>query len=231
MPEVMLRCSLGRCYSMGRPAAVRLGCGSAVPSPSSRCAVRVFLPVQATAASGCSSSAHGGWSMPSTLPQRLPAVAGIATLALLLLITLLLPETARGVLRDSAYDIVLDADQRIWVARQAELPVIVVDIDRPSIEAFGPWPWPRQTIARLVEAVAARRPAAIAIDVLFAEADDRSPAALARRLGALTDRPEISALAEKLPDGDKQLADAVKSAPVVVGFVLDPDLDSTLLGP
>src|SRR5262245_47340255 len=97
--------------------------------------------------------------MPSTLPQRVPAVAGIATLALLLLITLLLPETARGVLRDSAYDIVLDADQRIWVARQAELPVIVVDIDRPSIEAFGPWPWPRETIARLVEAVAARRQA------------------------------------------------------------------------
>src|SRR5262249_34165891 len=153
----------------------------------------------------------------------------IATLALLLLITLLLPETARGVLRDSAYDIVLDADQRIWVARQAELPVIVVDIDRPSIEAFGPWPWPRETIARLVEAVAGRRPAAIAIDVLFAEAGDRSPAALARRLGALTDRPEISALAEEVPDGDKQLADAVKSAPVVV--VLDPDLDSTLLGP
>src|SRR5262249_53402436 len=32
-------------------------------------------------------------------------------------------------------------------------------------------------------------------------------------------------------DGDKQLADAVKSAPVVLGFVLDPDLDSTLPGP
>src|SRR5262249_46431565 len=169
--------------------------------------------------------------MPSTLPQRVPAVAGIATLALLLLITLLLPETARGVLRDSAYDIVLDADQRIWVARQAELPVIVVDIDRPSIEAFGPWPWPRETIARLVEAVAGRRPAAIAITVRFAVAHDAPPADSARGSGPLTAQPEISALAEKLPDGDKQLADAVKSAPVVVGFVLAPDLDSTLLGP
>ena len=169
--------------------------------------------------------------MPSKYQQRVPAVAGIATLALLLLITLLLPEAAREVLRDSAFDIVLDADQRIWATPQPEVPVIVIDIDRPSIEAFGPWPWPRETIARLVEAVAASRPAAIAIDVLFAEADDRSPAALARRLGALTDRPEISELAEKLPDGDKQLADAVKSAPVVVGFVLDPDLDSALLGP
>ncbi|MBV8322856.1 MAG: CHASE2 domain-containing protein, partial [Hyphomicrobiales bacterium] len=169
--------------------------------------------------------------MPSKYQQRVPAVAGIATLALLLLITLLLPEAAREVLRDSAFDIVLDADQRIWATPQPEVPVIVIDIDRPSIEAFGPWPWPRETIARLVEAVAASRPAAIAIDVLFAEADDRSPAALARRLGALTDRPEISELAEKLPDGDKQLADAVKSAPVVVGFVLDPDLDSALFGP
>ena len=59
-------------------------------------------------------------------------------------------EAAREVLRDSAFDIVLDADQRIWATPQPELPVIVVDIDRPSIEAFGPWPWPRETIARLV---------------------------------------------------------------------------------
>ena len=42
--------------------------------------------------------------MPSTLQRRVPAVAGIATLALLLLIMLLLPEAAREVLRDNAFD-------------------------------------------------------------------------------------------------------------------------------
>jgi adenylate cyclase len=135
--------------------------------------------------------------MSRTLPQRVPALAGTATLAVFLLTTLLLPKAARETLRDGAFDIVLDVDQRLRAVRQDELPVIVVDIDRPSIEALGPWPWPRETIALLVEAVAARRPAAIAIDVLFAEPDDRSPAALARRLGAFTNNADIAALAEK----------------------------------
>jgi adenylate cyclase len=155
-------------------------------------------------------------------------------LALALAIMLLVPETGREVLRDNAFDVVLETNQRLASTPRgelAELPVVVVDIDRPSIEAVGPWPWPRQTIARLVKAVAARRPAAIAIDVLFAEPDDRSPAALARRLGRLTENADISALADTLPDGDKLLAEAVKSAPVVLGFVLDPDGQNTLSGP
>jgi adenylate cyclase len=35
--------------------------------------------------------------------------------------------------------------------------VIFVDIDRASIDALGTWPWPRETMARLVEAVATGR--------------------------------------------------------------------------
>src|SRR5262249_2798512 len=120
--------------------------------------------------------------MPSTLQHRAPAAAGIATLALLLLITLLLPEAAREVLRGAAFDLVSGADKRIGAPPQPKWRGFVADLARLPIGAFGPWPWPRETIARLVGAVAARRPAAIAIDVLFAEADDRSPAALARRL-------------------------------------------------
>src|SRR5216684_6749025 len=92
------------------------------------------------------------------------------------------------------------------------------------------WPWPRETMARIVEAVATGRPAAIAIDVLFAEPDDRSPAALARRLGSVTGHAEISTLGESLPDGDKRLARAIGSVPVALGFVLDPDRHGTLPG-
>jgi len=85
-------------------------------------------------------------------------------------------------------------------------------------------------MARIVEAVATARPAAIAIDVLFAEPDDRSPAALARRLGSVTGRAEISTLGESLPDGDKRLARAVGSVPTALGFVLDPDRNGILPG-
>jgi adenylate cyclase len=164
------------------------------------------------------------------LRQRVPAMTGMAALALLLLTTVVVPQTARGLLRDVAFDVVLDTDRRLWAPSHADAQVVVVDIDRPSIEAFGPWQWPRDRIARLVELVAARQPAAIAIDVLFAEPDDRSPAALARRLGALAQRADITALAENLPDDDKRLAEAIRKAPVTLGFVLDPDRDGALAG-
>jgi adenylate cyclase len=162
------------------------------------------------------------------LQQRLPVAAGTATLTAFLAAAILLPETTSAVLRDRAFDIELAADQWLRQPAPSDLKVIIVDIDRASIDALGTWPWPRETIARLVEAVATRRPAAIAIDVLFAEPDDRSPAALARRLGSVTGRAEISTLGESLPDGDKRLARAIGSVPVALGFVLDPDRHGTL---
>jgi adenylate cyclase len=168
--------------------------------------------------------------MRRALQQRLPVAMGTATLTVFLAAAILLPQTTSEVLRDSAFDTELAGDQ--WLRRPATsgLKVIVVDIDRASIDTLGAWPWPRETIARLVEAVAIGRPAAIAIDVLFAEPDDRSPAALARRLGSVTGRAEISALGENLPDGDKRLARAISSVPVALGFVLDPDRDGALPG-
>ena len=39
----------------------------------------------------------------------------------------------------------------------SDLKVIVVDIDRASIDALGTQPWPQETMARLVEAVATER--------------------------------------------------------------------------
>jgi adenylate cyclase len=165
--------------------------------------------------------------MPKALGQLAPVIAGATTLAVLLLATLIVPQTALTALRETAFDIVLDADRLIWAPR-GELSVIVVDIDRPSVEAYGAWPWPRERMARLIEAVAARRPAAIAVDVLFAEPDDRSPAALARRLGELADRADIAALAEHLADGDRELAEAMRMIPVTLGFVLDPEGGNTL---
>src|ERR1700745_1487388 len=75
-------------------------------------------------------------------PERIPAFAGCAALALVLLATILVPQPAQEPLRDNALDIVLRIDQALHPLEQSELPVVVVDIDRRSIEALGPWPWP-----------------------------------------------------------------------------------------
>jgi adenylate cyclase len=148
---------------------------------------------------------------------------GLATLVLFLASTILLPNVVSEALRERAFDLVLAADQALRKPVAPDLKVIVIDIDRASIDALGAWPWPRITMAQLVATVASAQPAAIAVDVLFAEPDDRSPAALARRLGSLTGRAELSKLEDGLPDGDKMLAQATSAVPVALGFVLNPD--------
>ena len=82
------------------------------------------------------------------MQQRLPVAAGTATLTVFLAAAILLPKTTSQVLRDSAFDIELAGDH--WLRRPApsDLKVIVVDIDRASIDALGTWPWPRETMAR-----------------------------------------------------------------------------------
>lgn len=45
--------------------------------------------------------------------------------------------------------------------------VVIVGIDPASISEVGAWPWPRGTIARLVNAINACSPRVLAIDVLF----------------------------------------------------------------
>jgi adenylate cyclase len=154
-------------------------------------------------------------------------VAGVLALVLFLVAAFLIPKEWRNAFREKAFDVVLAADRQIRRSKPQDTakvaPVIVVDIDRRSLDALGPWPWPRETMARLVEAVASGNPSVVGIDILFAQADNRSPAALARQLGSLTGKQDISSLAADLPDGDKHLAAVMKNVPVVLGFVLDAD--------
>jgi adenylate cyclase len=161
---------------------------------------------------------------------HLPVIAGGAMLALCVLSVLVMPRAWSETIRESAFDLVLVADEYLRRATRdgGDQGVVVIDIDRRSIEALGSWPWPRETMAELVEAIAAEKPAAIALDILFAEPDSRSAAALARRLGALTGRADLDALAQELPDGDKRFATALQRAPAVLGFVLDPEQTKTV---
>ena len=75
-------------------------------------------------------------------------------------------------LRDNLENIVFDQYQR-WKPRpySFDQPVRIVDIDDESIHLIGRWPWPRQTMAELVETLAKAGVAAIGLDVLFSEKD------------------------------------------------------------
>lgn len=104
---------------------------------------------------------------------------------------------------------------------QPSQEIVIVDIDSRTLAAKGPWPWGRDRIASLVEAVAAGKPRAIGLDTLIDGPDQHSPAALARRLAETTAKDEIFRLAGSLPDGDQRLAAAVALAPTTLGVALN----------
>ena len=97
--------------------------------------------------------------------------------------------------REQAFDLVETAFPRTPISNQ----VIVVDLDRTSFERKRSWPWARDDIASLIEAIAACHPAVIAIDMLLA----------ARAVAG--------------PPEDTRLTEALRRAPTVLGIVLDPD--------
>jgi adenylate cyclase len=155
--------------------------------------------------------------MSEGLRQRLvPAIWGTLAAALL---AVLFPG-ALADLDERAADATLAAAMPWRPAPRLDLEVVVIDVDRRSLGAFGPWPWRRNLIAGLVEKAAAGGARAIGVDILFADAETRSPAALARRLGALVKAPEVTALAERLPDDDLRLSQAIRNRPVALGFGL-----------
>ncbi|MBR9986150.1 MAG: CHASE2 domain-containing protein [Desulfosarcina sp.] len=85
--------------------------------------------------------------------------------------------------------------------------VVVVDIDEPSLEAWGQWPWPRSRLARLLDGIAGMGARAIALDFIMAEPDRTSlktlHEALKRELGLLQDDENAP---PTLPDNDAVLA-------------------------
>lgn len=93
-------------------------------------------------------------------------------------------------LREAAFDALLGASPRAAASDR----VVVIDIDRAALERFGPWPWPRDRLAALVEATTKAGATTVAIDAL---------------------------LGESAAD-DSRLAAALGAAPAVLGAVLDP---------
>lgn len=114
-------------------------------------------------------------------------------------------------LRFTAFDLY----QQIQPREFTPTPVTILDIDDPSLEAYGQWPWPRSRVADLVLKSFEAGAAAMAFDIVFAEADRLSPASIADDNANLPDniRTELS----ELPDNDARFADAIRQTRVILG--------------
>ncbi|MDI4666425.1 adenylate/guanylate cyclase domain-containing protein [Xanthobacter autotrophicus] len=118
--------------------------------------------------------------------------------------------------RNGLFDLYQRAAPRAY---DPDLPVRVVDVDEASLARIGQWPWPRATVARLVDRLTAAGAAAIGFDMVFSEPDRLDPAAVVGLLPEDVRAPVQTALAGR-QSNDEILARALGESPSVLGAVL-----------
>ena len=109
-----------------------------------------------------------------------------------------------------------DAYQALMPRQRISAPAIIVAIDEASLKAHGQWPWPRTVVTRLCEAINTAGPAAVGIDIIFAEPDRFSPDRLPESLPGLD--PAMRHNLRRLPNPDKLLAASLGKGPFVLGM-------------
>lgn len=108
-----------------------------------------------------------------------------------------------------------DGYQRLFPRERRTAPALIVAIDELALERHGQWPWPRTRIAQLIAGVAAGKPAAIGVDLLFPERDRFSPAEVAQEVQELS--VDVARRLRSLPSNDAALAAALRGRNVVLG--------------
>src|SRR6202035_341291 len=122
-----------------------------------------------------------------------------------------------GDLRNIVFDGYQRLAPRAWTP---ESPVRIVDIDDESLARVGQWPWPRSTIAQIVDRLRQDGAAAIAFDIVFAEPDAASAEAIIRRLPTTPGRTLLEQELGQAKSNDARLAEALAGAPSILGAVL-----------
>lgn len=109
------------------------------------------------------------------LPARRVTWFLVALFSVWVLIDVLVVQYTGGMARSS-----YDAMVRARIVTAAPDPrIVIVDIDEASLarmgKEFGRWPWPRDTLATVLDHLEKQQPAAIAWDIVFSDADRLSP--------------------------------------------------------
>jgi adenylate cyclase len=103
----------------------------------------------------------------------------------------------------------LDSQFELRGPLPASSPIVIVSVDEGSNDELElPWPWPRELHAKFLDIVSRGRPAAIGLDILFAEpsgrgeADDAALAAGIKRAGNVVLAAALTVIRE--PGFDKE---------------------------
>ena len=116
----------------------------------------------------------------------------------------------------SARQFLFDSYQKYYPREPLSQPVTIVAVDETSLARIGQWPWPRNKLAELIDAIDFYQPAAIGFDMYMPEADQTSPDQVADNLppGAPAG---LAAQLRLLPSHETRLAESLRSVPSILG--------------
>ena len=108
--------------------------------------------------------------------------------------------------------------------------VTIIDLDEESLAEIGQWPWPRNTVAQLVDNLFQMGAAQVAFDIVFAEPDRMNPIDIANSLAGIDDQTRDKL--RDLPGNDDEFARVIKkSRRVVLGYAGYWEKRETKAGP
>jgi adenylate cyclase len=146
-----------------------------------------------------------------------PELAGLATLALVVLLQLADPAPLERV-RLQVFDFFQTAAPR---GNGGEERVAIVDIDEQSIARLGQWPWPRTELAVLTRRLGEAGAAAVVYDIVFSEPDRTSPAEIAASYERMGRAEALDERFVRLPGHDALFAESFGTVPVVTAYFLE----------
>jgi adenylate cyclase len=115
----------------------------------------------------------------------------------------------------TARQLLFDQYQRHYPRIPAAQPVTIVEIDEETLATVGQWPWPRNRLAEMIDAIAAQKPLAIGLDIYMPEPDQTSPDKVADNLPKSA--ASLAAELRALPSHDAILARSLRAAPTILG--------------
>ena len=126
---------------------------------------------------------------------------------------------------DRVENYLYDVRVRLTMPGTIDDRIVIIDIDEASQIELGQWPWPRKTLAQIVDRLFDDYEISVlGLDVLFAEAEETSAKRLLDDLlaGDFSADPEIIAQLQRLSDdadGNLAFAESFIARDVVTGFV------------
>lgn len=101
--------------------------------------------------------------------------------------------------------------------------VAILDLDEASLAKHGQWPWPRYLVAEMTQKALDAGVSVIAFDIVFAEKDRTSPAAIKAGIRERFDlNVDFQGLPPELEDYDRLFADALKKGKTILGCYMRP---------